>query len=106
MFGQYPYNLFTKDVIASSIDEKGNPVQGQEIWTFVSKCRDEAKSARVKDAVAGIVHEITHTVLCPVDCPEVKAGIILEVRTDDGNARLTGKVVGFKRTQLHCRLWV
>lgn len=104
MVERYPYDLYVKEVIASGRNEKGNAIQGQEVYTWISKCRDEAKTSKPLSTVAGEAYEVSHNVLCPVDCPAVAAGTTIEVRKGS-SVRLNAKVIGFKQMQLHCRIW-
>lgn len=103
---QYPNGLYVKNVIGSGKDAVGNAIQGDVIWTRVSDCREETKNAGRTINVGGVTHTYNAYILTPTTCPIIDNGTTVEVRDKAGNPVLSLKTILYKKTQLHCRIWV
>ena len=103
---QYPYDLYVKVIISPELNGNGDYVGGSESWVFASKCRDENNS---RNAVITTVDSETiafeAVVQLPKTCPEISYNDTVEVRYE-GAVRVKGTCKGFRKDQLHSRLWI
>lgn len=70
------------------------------------KCRAEINSQAKQIILAdGTAYQYSSLIYCPLETPDLQPGTNILV-TDGTLTRIEGKVMGFSRGQLNCRIWV
>ncbi|ASK29729.1 hypothetical protein CEY12_06245 [Chryseobacterium sp. T16E-39] len=105
---QFPYTLTVfKKTEASYNEEDGSFIPGTEGWVSISKCRDEGNGGGSKIVTTdGEVYVYGAVIYLPKNCPKVSVGERIKVIDLDGNVRLEGDTMLWKKEQLHTRLWL
>ena len=106
MVVQYPYILEVKTVTGGSFNADGDPIPGTPTFVPAGQCRDEANTGgKFVTLASGQAHVYEALIQLPRTAPDVAIGA--EVRVMQGlNVRVSGTAKGFRRDQMHCRLWV
>lgn len=108
MVKQYPYTLKVLRETESQYDENtGEFTPATSEWIEVSKCRDEGNGGGNKIVTTdGQVYVYGGVIYLPKNCPAIGKGENIQVVDADGNIRMKGATVQFRKEQMHARLWV
>lgn len=103
---QYPYTL-EKKVLQEAIQEtNGNWQEQVETWVKVCNCRDEAGNGKTVQTADGTAYHYTALIQCPKGVEAIKVNTSIRVVDQDGNIRISGKVIFSRKDQLHSRQWL
>jgi len=107
---QYKYSLFRCETEPEKgiVDEKGNfePPTEKE-FVFICNCRDEQNSSgAIINLMDGKAFQYSSLIQLPFGSPVLKEGDLIQVRDTDGNIRVQGMVMLFRKDQLHNRAWI
>ena len=102
-----PHTLQTKSQSENLVDDNGNPIESEVVWTDVCKCRCDDNTTKEFKNTNGDVYRPSYHVVYE-NAPLVNAGIEIRCLNPDGSVRGEGKVYLPKMTNYfnYRELWV